>query len=153
MMRRFMLWGLLLLASCASERSGGEQIAQADRAALSGWIARVRESHAQADRRRDAAALQALTDTATAGAPSGVDATDAVQARQDLYVHAASLALEIGQVARAAELTRAGLALPPYPGPFRAQLLIVSSRAKSALGDAAGAATDRQAARAMLAEH
>ena len=137
----------LLLSACAAERRAAERSELPAQPSAAQWIARASESHARADRTHDRGGLRDLVTAAEQAPPGAIAERDAVLVRQDLYVHAATLALELGELEHADQLAQRGLALPLREGPLRRQLFIVSSRIRAARGDEAAAERDRAAAR------
>ena len=140
-MRRLYLAAALLCA-CSSPREPEERPAAR-------WVREVRQLHARADREAPAPASRELAAFAERSTPPDVFARDVIETRQDLFARAAQLALAAGEADRALALAEQGSRLAGE-GPFHTQLLILISRAKTALGDLTGAAEATQAARASL---
>lgn len=141
------LWLVVVLSACAAEHRAAERSELPAQPGAAQWIARASESHARADRTRDRSGIRELVAAAEQAPPAAIAERDAVLVRQDLYVHAATLALELRELEQADQLAQRGLALPQSEGPLRRQLFIVSSRIRAARGDEAAAERDRAAAR------
>src|SRR5262245_54029093 len=107
----------LLLSGCAAERRAAERSELPAQPSAAQWIARASESHTGADRTRDRSGVRELIAAAEQAPPGAIAEHDAMLVRQDLYVHAATLALELRELEQADQLAQRGLALPLREGP------------------------------------